>query len=214
MVTVKWWGRACFEVRDKTTIVIDPHDGKSVKMQPPRVKGDLVIVSHGHADHAGGKDMVLKQGGQVIDQPGMFDEKGVKVTGVAGFHDETKGSQRGKNIAYAFEVDGIRFAHLGDLGHPLSDDDVKKLGRIDVLMIPVGGFYTIDAKTATSIIDKIKPCVAIPMHYKVPGGQDPISDVESFLAGKKNVNRLGKPETDYSKDRLPQPTRIDVFSPP
>jgi len=214
MVLVRWWGHACFEVRDKAVVVTDPHDGKSVNMDPPKVKADLVLISHGHGDHASGRGMVAKPGARVIDSSGTFEEKGIKVIGLETFHDEARGSKRGRNIIFAFEVDGIRFAHLGDLGHILPDDNIRKLGPIDILMIPVGGYYTIDAKVATAIVEKMKPRVVIPMHYKVPRLDYPIADAEPFLAGKKNVNRIGKSETSYSKEQLPEPTRIDVFTPP
>jgi len=214
MVLVRWWGHACFEVRDKVTIVTDPHDGKSVNMEPPKVKADLVLVSHGHGDHASGKGIVSKTGTRVIDRSGTFEEKGVKITGLDAFHDEARGSKRGRNIIFAFEAEGIRFAHLGDLGHILSDEDVRRLGPIDILMIPVGGYYTIDAKTATAIVEKVRPRVVVPMHYKVPRLDYPISDVEPFLAGKRNVNRIGKTEANYTKEQLPEPTRIDIFNPP
>jgi len=214
MVLVRWWGHACFEVRDKAVVVTDPHDGKSVNMDPPKVKADLVLISHGHGAHASGRGMVAKPGARVIDSSGTFEEKGIKVIGLETFHDEARGSKRGRNIIFAFEVDGIRFAHLGDLGHILPDDNIRKLGPIDILMIPVGGYYTIDAKVATAIVEKMKPRVVIPMHYKVPRLDYPIADAEPFLAGKKNVNRIGKSETSYSKEQLPEPTRIDVFTPP
>lgn len=214
MVLVKWWGHSCFEIRDKIVVVTDPHDGKSVNMEPPKVKGDIVLISHGHGDHASGKGIVAKQEGKVIDSSGSFEEKGVKIVGIDVFHDEEKGSKRGKNIIFTFEVDGIRFAHLGDLGHFLSDAEARKLGPIDILMIPVGGYYTIDAKVATAVMEKVKPRVVIPMHYKVPKLQYPIADIEPFLAGKKNVNRIGKSEHSYTKGQLPNPTRIDVFTPP
>jgi len=214
MVLVRWWGHACFEVRDKVVVVTDPHDGKSVNMEPPKVKADIVLVSHGHGDHASGKGIVTKPGGRVIDRSGNFEEKGIKVMGLDAFHDEDRGAKRGRNIIFTFEVDGIRFAHLGDLGHALSDDELRRLGLIDILMIPVGGYFTIDAKAATAIVEKVKPRVVIPMHYKVPRLDYPISDVEPFLAGKKNVNRIGKSEFVYTKEQLPAQTRIDVFSPP
>jgi len=214
MVLVRWWGHACFEVRDKAVVVTDPHDGKSVNMDPPKVKADLVLISHGHGDHASGRGMVAKPGARVIDSSGTFEEKGIKVIGLETFHDEARGSKRGRNIIFAFEVDGIRFAHLGDLGHILPDDNIRKLGPIDILMIPVGGYYTIDAKVATAIVEKMKPRVVIPMHYKVPRLDYPIADAEPFLAGKKNVNRIGKSEASYTKAQLPETTRIDVFTPP
>ena len=213
LVLVKWWGHACFEIRSQVTVITDPHDGKSVNMDAPAVKADIILVSHGHDDHASGKEAVGKRGSKILDHAGSFEESGVKINGIDFFHDDAKGAKRGKNTVFTFELDSIRFAHLGDLGHILTELEVEKIGAIDVLMIPVGGKYTIDSTAATMIVNKMKPRIAIPMHYRVPGLQYPISDVEPFLVGK-NVNRIGRTEIEYVKESLPNPTRIDVFKPP
>ncbi|MDQ1279272.1 MAG: hypothetical protein QG670_532 [Thermoproteota archaeon] len=213
MVVVKWWGHACFEVRDSVIVVTDPHDGKSVGGMPvPHVKADIILVSHGHEDHASGKNFVTKSDSKILDKAGTNEVKGVKVKGVATFHDDAGGKKRGNNIVFVFEVDGIRFAHLGDLGHVLLDREAEEIKPIDVLMIPVGGYYTIDAVTATVVAGKLNPKIIIPMHYKVKGLDFPISDVEPFLKGKNNIKRLRKSEVTYSKMELPAKTEIDVFS--
>jgi len=213
MVVVKWWGHACFEVRNSATIVTDPHDGKSVGGIPaPKVSADIVLVSHSHFDHAGGKDLVARSGAKIIDRPGTFEVKGVKVKGVATFHDDAGGKRRGSNTVFTFEVDGIMFAHLGDLGHVLSDKEIAEIRPVDILMIPVGGYFTIDAEAASAIVEKLKPKIVIPMHYKVKGLDFPISGVEPFLKGKANVKYLGKSETTYSKKEMPEKTEIDIFS--
>ena len=213
LVFVKWWGHACFEIRGQVTVITDPHDGKSVNMPAPEAKADIILVSHGHDDHAGGKEIVTKNGSRILDHAGSFEEYGIKIKGISSYHDAVRGARRGKNTVFTFELDSIRFAHLGDLGHLLTDFETEGLGAIDVLMIPVGGNYTIDSTTATMIVDSLKPKIAIPMHYKVPGLGYLISDVEPFLVGK-NVNMIGKTETEYTKESLPDPTRIDVFKPP
>jgi L-ascorbate metabolism protein UlaG (beta-lactamase superfamily) len=213
LVFVKWWGHACFEIRSQVTVIIDPHNGKSVNMDAPKVKADIILVSHSHDDHASGKDAVTRIGSKIIDRAGSFEKHGVKISGIDFYHDDEKGAKRGKNTVFTFELDGIHFAHLGDLGHSLLVSDIEKLGTIDVLMIPVGGNYTINSTVATTIVDKIKPRIAIPMHYRVPRLQYRISDVEPFLVGK-NVNRIGRTEIEYLKEFLPNPTRIDVFEAP
>jgi len=213
LVFVKWWGHSCFEIRGQVTVITDPHDGKSVNMAAPQAKADIILISHGHDDHASGKDAVAKKGSKVFDHAGNFEERGVKISGIDFFHDNVRGARRGRNTVFVFELDSIRFAHLGDLGHLLTDPEVEKLGAIDVLMIPVGGYYTIDSAAATVIVNRLKPRIAIPMHYKVPGLGYPISDAEPFLVGK-NVNRIGKTDTEYTRESLPNPTRIDVFKSP
>lgn len=184
MVVVKWWGHACFEIMDSAIVVTDPHDGKSVGMPVPKVSADIVLVSHSHLDHASGKSIVAKPEAKILDKPGNYEIKGVKVKGVTTFHDDSGGSKRGSNTIFVFEVGGIRFAHLGDLGHILSDKEVREIGPIDILMIPVGGYYTIDADTASAVVDKVKPKIVIPMHYKVEGLDYLISGVEAFPQGK------------------------------
>ena len=213
MVAVKWWGHSCFEVRDSAIIVTDPHDGKTVgRMPTPKVSADIVMISHSHSDHASGKDFVAKSGAKIIDKLGAVEFKGVKIKGFATFHDDVEGKKRGGNTIFVFEIDGIRFAHLGDLGHLLSDKEAEDIKPIDILMIPVGGYFTIDARVASAIVEKLKPKIVIPMHYKVAGLNYPISDVEPFINDKSNVKRLGKSETTYSKDCLPEETEINVFS--
>lgn len=212
LVVVKWWGHACFEIRDSKTIVTDPHDGKSVGMAAPKVKANIVLVSHGHSDHASGKTIVAKPDAKIIDRTGAFEVEGVVIKGVPTFHDDSHGRMRGRNVVFVFELEGIRFAHLGDLGHVLSDREVNEIKPVDILMIPVGGYYTIDAEDADRMVEKVEPRIVIPMHYKVKGLRYPISGVDVFLKDKTKVKRLGKSMTTYSKEELPEKTEINVFS--
>ena len=195
-------------------MITDPHDGVSFNMAPPNVSADTVLVSHEHNDHASRKWMVLKPEGTLMDKPGSHTVKGVKVVGVATYHDEALSTKRGDNILFAFEVGSVRFSHLRDLGHVLSEKEVQELGPVDILMVPVGGYYTIDAKAATEIVYKIRPRVVIPMHYKLPALDFHISGVEAFLKGKANVKHLGRPEVNFRKAQLPVAAEIDIFSLP
>ncbi len=211
MVVVKWLGHACFEIRNNVSIVTDPHDGRALGIRPPKANGDIVLISHDHFDHIDGRKLVAKPDAQVISKAGRYEVKGVKIEGFGAFHDKSKGSQRGQNIIFVFELEGIRFCHVGDLGHTLSSEQIKQIGAIDVLMVPVGGTYTVDAKEATQLVDQLKPKLVIPMHYNIAGLNLPISSVEDFLKGKTNVKRIESSEFTISKQTLPEKTEIAVL---
>ncbi|RLF15859.1 MAG: MBL fold metallo-hydrolase [Thermoprotei archaeon] len=213
MVKLRWLGHACFEVKDSLSIVIDPHDGASLGLPPPKAQADIVLVSHGHFDHADGRRLVAKPDAAVVEKPGEYVVKGVKIKGVPTYHDEVKGAKRGPNTVYVLEFEGLRICHLGDLGHVLTEDQVKEIGEVDVLIIPVGGTFTIDASAATKVVEQLKPKVVIPMHYKVPGLNLPIAGVEGFLKGKENVKRFDSNEVELDRSKLPATTEIWVLRP-
>ncbi len=142
---------------------------------------------------------------------GTTEIKGIKFRGIPTYHDEAKGQQRGKNTIFCFEVDGIRVCHLGDLGHQLGDKQIAELGRIDILLIPVGGYYTIDAKVATQVCNQLKPKVIIPMHFRTNRCTLPIAAVEEFLKGKERVVRLDASEANFKQEELPVSTQIIVL---
>jgi len=210
---VKWWGHACFELKNEITIVFDPHDGKGVGLKPPETKADIILISHLHYDHADGADLVKKAQSTIIaEQSGEFSVAKAKIKGISSYHDENFGKLRGKNIIYVVEIEGLRFCHLGDLGHVPTDAQVKDIGEVDVLFVPVGGTYTIDATGATKTIEKIKPKIAVPMHYAVKGLKVKIAGVEEFLREKKNVRRLETDEFEITKEKLPKEIEIWVFT--
>jgi len=208
MVKIKWLGHACFEVKDKVTVVTDPHDGVNIGIPPPKSSADIVLISHDHFDHANGKNLVAKPDAIVVDRPGNYEVKGVKIKGVATYHDDVKGAKRGPNTVYVFELEGLRICHLGDLGHILSPDDIEEIGKVDILLTPVGGTFTIDATAASKVVEQLKPKVVIPMHFKVPGLKLPLASVEEFLKGKDNVKRLTTNEVEVKKEELPSETTI------
>lgn len=180
---VIWHGNACFELRWKNlTVVTDPFTG--IGIPEPKAEADIVLCSHGHRDHSN-VEPVLGEGGEVlVGFVGSRKVKGVSVKGVAVFHDEAKGSKRGKNSVYTFSLDGISFCHLGDLGHDLSSAAVEEIGSVDVLFVPVGGYYTIGPETATVVCEKLKPKIIIPMHYRIPElsvSFDLLKGVDAFL---------------------------------
>ena len=214
MVELRWLGHECFEIKDKGVVVTDPHDGEGIGLPRPEASADIVTVSHGHFDHANGVDIVSKPNTVVIRTPEERSVKGITVKGIATFHDKTQGGMRGKNIVFIINIDGLSLCHLGDLGHILSEEQMKEIGGVDVLLIPVGGHYTIGAAEAAQTVDRMNPRIVIPMHYRTKGLTVDIDDAEAFLKGRENVRRFPKSQVQIEKSDLPEETEIWVLSPP
>lgn len=208
-------GLSSFKIRGKSaTVVTDPYDSEAVGLKfPKNVEADVVTISHGHADHNKSSNV----GGTpfVIDGPGEYEIKGVAVIGLSTFHDDKEGAERGKNTIYRIEIEGLVIVHLGDLGHVLSSARVDDLDGVDILCIPVGGFYSLDAAKAAQVIADIEPRIVIPMHYGRPElnakifGQ--LAPVATFLKqmGKESVVSVAK--LVISKDKLPLQLEVVVL---
>lgn len=161
-------GHSSFLLKGKDcSVATDPFDPDSVGFRFPKTSAKVVTISHEHEDHNNAK--AVSDVKKVISGPGEYEVEGVSMIGFPTFHDAKKGQEMGNNTVFLFEMEGLRLAHLGDLGHMLSEDTVSALGNIDILMVPVGGQYTIDAKVAAEVVRAIDPRIVIPMHYKVPG---------------------------------------------
>jgi L-ascorbate metabolism protein UlaG (beta-lactamase superfamily) len=182
---ITWHGQSCFKLvvkvnnGEKITILIDPFD-KEIGLNPPRGSADIVIVSHDHHDH----NNVKTVSGEpfIVDGPGEYDIKKIFIRGIYSFHDDKKGEERGINTISVIEAEEMKICHLGDLGQKeLSDKQLEKIGEVDILMIPVGGTYTINGSEAVKIINQIEPKMVIPMHYKIPGLNLKLNPVEKFL---------------------------------
>jgi L-ascorbate metabolism protein UlaG (beta-lactamase superfamily) len=211
---LKWLGHACFLITSETglKIITDPYTpGGGVGYAPVNEAADIVMVSHDHFDHNAVSSVLGKP--EVVTDSGVKQAKGVQFKGIATYHDESKGSERGGNTVFCFSVDGLKLCHLGDLGHPLSREEISEIGDVDVLLIPVGGFFTIDAKVASQVCDDLKPKVVVPMHYKTPKLDFPVAGVEDFVKGKKNVRTLDSSEAEFKLGELPGATEIVVFQP-
>jgi L-ascorbate metabolism protein UlaG (beta-lactamase superfamily) len=199
------------------TVVTDPFKiGFGVR--DPKASADLVLVSHGHRDHNNVKPVLGKDGEVLESLVGVKDVKGITVKGIGSFHDDAEGSKRGKNSIYTFDLDAVWFCHLGDLGHELSSSTVQDIGKVDVLFVPVGGFFTIGPEMATSVCAKLNPRIIMPMHYRTPGLRAQVmfsflKPVDDFLKGKNNVERIGEPSVNIDRDTLPTKTKIFVLSP-
>lgn len=185
-LSIRWMGHACFliETGDGKRIITDPFD-ESVGYPVPAVEADVVTSSHSHFDH--GNVGVVKGNPTILKGPGYHLIGGISILGVKTYHDEERGAKRGENTVFVIRTDGLSICHLGDLGSIPSEDALDEIGQVDILMVPVGGTYTLDARGANTIVDLIKPKVVIPMHYKTPVINFPISDLTPFLEGKADV---------------------------
>jgi len=212
---IKWYGHAAFLITSDQgiKIILDPYEpgafGGQLSYGKIGDKADIVLTSHDHADHNDTKS--LPGSPQVVKGSGSKAIKGVSIKGISTYHDPSKGSERGTNTIFNLQVDGIQVCHLGDLGHILSEKELTEIGPVDILLIPVGGFFTIDAKEATRVVEQIKPKVLIPMHFKTEKCGFPIAPVEDFLKGKPALNRTGTSEATFDKASLPQKTEIIIL---
>ncbi len=209
---IKWLGHASFLITSEEglKIITDPYSvGGGINYGKIQETADIVVVSHDHPDH--GNVAAVKGKPEVVSTLGSRRVKGIEFKGIASYHDEAKGRQRGPNIIFCFTVDGVRICYLADLGHQLDASQITEIGGVDILLIPVGGFYTIDAKGAAKVCEQLSPKVVIPMHYKTAKCDYPISGVDDFLKGRKNVRRLDVAEVEFKKEQLPSATETVVL---
>jgi L-ascorbate metabolism protein UlaG (beta-lactamase superfamily) len=210
---IAWHGHACFEVQgEEGTVVTDPHDGRSLGIRAPSCRADLVLVSHDHFDH--NAVHALKGEHTVLRDPGPKEVKGIKLKGVEAAHDDAGGAKRGRVTMFRFELGGVAFLHCGDLGQALTPEQLRSLGKVDVLFVPVGGVFTLDGKQARKAVQDINPRIAIPMHYRYGGLTLSIHPVDGFLEAlpKSKVHHVGS-SIEFSGEELPQETEYWVFSP-
>ena len=211
---IKFLGHATFVITSDAgiRIITDPYEtSPDLTYGEITESADIVTVSHGHFDH--GNVAAVKGNPEVVRRAGRTKAKGIEVKGIASYHDNAKGRLRGSNIIFCFELDGVRVCHLGDLGHLLEGKQVEEVGTVDILLIPVGGYYTIDAKAATQVCSQLKPRVIIPMHYKTEKGLPEIAGVDEFIKGKNNVTRQDSSEVEFEQGELPATSQIIVLKP-
>lgn len=207
---IRWYGHACFRLTcdNGTRIVTDPYG--AIGYPPLDVTAEIVTVSHGHFDH--NEVSAVKGNPQVFKEPGKHEAAGIGIIAVTTFHDTTEGSERGPNLVHVFEADGMRLAHLGDLGHELTDYQILAMGKVDILLTPVGGHYTTDAEKAARNVEKLKPKVVIPMHFKTPAIDFPIQGVEHFLKYYPDYEIPNVNEVEINPENFSKKSRIIVLN--
>ena len=212
---IKWYGHAAFLIttNNGVRIIIDPYEsgafGGGISYGQIEDEADLVLTSHEHEDHNYTKS--IKGPFVHIKKAGSYTEKGVTVRALPVFHDKTKGKERGENLIFVVSEGGITLAHLGDLGHTLDDNILKSLGKVEILLMPVGGFFTIDAHEATKIMNDIGPLLTVPMHYSTDKTNMPIEGVQAFIEGKTGVREINATELTVTKETLPKINEIIVM---
>jgi len=216
---ITYLGHSCFKLRStNATVVTDPYPN-DIGLKMPSVSADIITVSHTqHNDH----NAIDKVSGTarrekpfVITAPGEFEIGGVSIFGLPSYHDDKKGQERGENTLYVIHIDEVKVAHLGDLGHMLSDKQLTELDGIDVLLVPIGGVYTIDSKTAQEVINAVQPAYAIPMHFKTPDHNNSFSDMTDLKTGFEQMGQE-LPEIQekltVTVTSLPEETEMVVLS--
>ena len=205
-VEITWLGHSCFRIKGShVSIITDPYPpdlGYSLGKPADRI----VTVSHQHPSH----NFIQGVGGEPksVEGPGEYEISGVLIIGVTTFHDDEKGSVRGKNTVYLMEVDGVSVCHLGDLGHALTTEQTEEIGDVDVLLLPVGGISTIDATVAAEVIRQLEPQAVIPMHYKTPAISRQLDPVEKFLKEMGIEKMEPRPKLSITKSTLPTSTQV------
>jgi len=214
VVVVRWHGHACFEIVSSQgkSLVIDPHDGRSIGLKRPDAKADVVLITHPHFDHDADR-VVAKPGAKVLREfVGQTMVNDVVIEGFRAYHDKERGRRRGTTSIYRLVVDGIRFVHVGDLGEVPGADLVEKLREPDVLFVPTGGTFTIDPGEAFELAKLLEPKIVVPMHYWVPGLNLPLATLDEFLAvAKWPTRRLETNELELERATLPERPTIVVF---
>lgn len=213
---VTWLGHASMLMTssDGLRVVTDPYTPGAFGLDyaPIDVEADIVTVSHDHADH--NNVSAVKGQPELVKGSGVHNVKGVAFQGIDCYHDGSSGSQRGRNTIFCFSLDGVRVCHLGDLGHALRPEDQAQIGTVDILLIPVGGNFTIDASVAAETCCALNPKVVVPMHYRNKRCTDfPVAGVENFLALMNKVRQADGTEAEFHKDSLPDTTEVVVLEP-
>ena len=216
---ITWKGQACFSLiaqrnkQEQVKLVIDPFDPSFTGLPLSSSEADIVLTTHDHEDHNHIKG--VRGEPFVIAGPGEYEIKDVFVRGILSFHDEKEGSERGINTIYAIEAEGMRLCHLGDLGQTeLTEDQVAKIGNVDILFVPVGGVYTVGVKAAVNIVHQVEPRIVIPMHYMLPKLKIKLEKADDFLRamGAKNTEPQGKLSIKV-RDLTGEETKVVVLTP-
>ena len=203
-------------VRDRENgeikIAIDPFD-ETLGLRVPKVEAEILLISHSHPDHSNKK--AIKGSPFLIEGPGEYELKQVFIKGISAFHDDSEGKDRGFLTIYKIQAEGIRICHLSDLGQKeLSPEQLEEIGEVDVLMVPVGGTYTIGPKEAAAVISRIEPRIVIPMHYKIPKLSLKIEGLDKFLKIMGAEEIVPQKKFKVSLKDLPrEETKIVVLEP-
>jgi L-ascorbate metabolism protein UlaG (beta-lactamase superfamily) len=211
---IKYLGHASFLIKTKTAkVVTDPYD-PSIGLKFPKVEAEIITISHQHFDH--NRANLVLGNGIIFDMPGEYERLGVKISGFSFYHDKNKGKERGENILFKIESEGISLLHCGDLGDVPDDNFLEAVGDIDILLVPVGGFYTIGPDEALELIKKIEPSIVIPMHFNHPKLKQEsfgkLFSLDDFLKKAGAQNEAPIPKLSIKKEELRDEMKVVVLS--
>ncbi len=214
---IYWYGQACFKLKGKNaSVVIDPYDPSFTGLKLPKdLSADVALVTHSHQDHNFTSVVTTPSGVKpmVFDKPGEYEVAGVVITSIKSFHDNVEGAERGMNNIFHLLFDNLDIVHLGDLGQTkLTEEQVAQIGQTDILLVPVGSVYTIDAKAASEIVSQLEPKIIIPMHYHIEGSKSGLEGVEGFLKEMGAENVVSQPKLSITKEKLPEEPQVVVLS--
>lgn len=204
-----WLGHSCFllETRNGKKVLMDPFDS-TLGISPFKGSVDIVTISHNHFDHNYTKE--LNPGFLTLNTPSTYEDSDIKIQGFLTYHDNVNGYKRGENVIFTYEADNFKICHLGDLGHMLKDELIDLIGDLDVLLIPIGSNFTLDAEIAYKLCKKVQSKVVIPIHYKTPHLAFPGEGIEKFIALMKNAMNLNSNILDLN-DILPDKNQVKIL---
>jgi L-ascorbate metabolism protein UlaG (beta-lactamase superfamily) len=206
---INWLGHACFRIRAKEgTVVTDPF-GKDSGYEWSRPRADIVTISHDHDNHNQAQRVAGEP--KVLQGPGEYEISNIFVTGIATFHDNKKGAERGSNTIYLIEAEDLKICHLGDLGHVPTETQAETLSDLDVLLVPVGGLYTISPAQAAEVVSQLEPRIVIPMHFKTKAYSGKLEALDKFLKemGLKSADE--QEGLKVTKGSVPEETQVVVL---
>jgi len=202
---ITWYGRACFRLKGREATVIADPCPPSTGFVAGKHDVDLLTISHGHADHSYTRSITA---GLTLTRPGEYEHHGVLVTGVRTFHDGQRGAERGENVIFAAEIDGVHVCHLGDLGHLLTEEQLAELGPVDVLLVPAGGQFTISPAEAAEVVAQVSPKIVVPMHYATDGASKDLLGPERFVHEMGLGEPMRQPKAVVHASSLPDETQV------
>lgn len=201
---ITWYGQSCFRIQSGELVLVTDPFSKDIGLKPPTGQADIVTVSHDHDDH--NNISVIKGDPFVVDGPGEYSLKGISIVGIPSTHETANGGGEGENTIYVMDIEGMKVCHLGDQGAKLTNDQIEAMGDIDVLFIPIGGTFTLNADEALDVIGQIEPRVIIPMHYQINGlkikGLEKVDKFAKEIGCKKENMNVGK--VTLKKKMLPE----------
>lgn len=210
-----WHGQSCFQILtsrgkdEQISIVIDPFS-EEIGLRIPKLEANILIVTHDHADHNNTKSVAGNP--FLISGPGEYEIKDTHIQGISSFHDDSSGKERGGNTIYTIEMEELKLCHLGDLGQKeLTPEQLEEIGNVDILMLPVGGVYTIDSKQAAKIISQIEPKIIVPMHYQIPKLKLKLDGVDKFLKVIGAKSAESQPKLLIKKKDLPPEGEMKII---